>query len=75
MPLLLWPVVLPFFEIADLTTSRTQAELERSNRLQYTDLEQKLKRQFTGDDDDDRADVGMERQDTVLYGAFKVIQY
>ena len=68
MPLLLWPVVLPFFEIADLTTSRTQAELERSNRLQYTDLEQKLKRQFTGDDDD----IGMERQDTVLYGALGV---
>eukprot|EP00045_Choanoeca_perplexa_P015906 m.206806 g.206806 ORF g.206806 m.206806 type:complete len:938 (-) comp17113_c0_seq1:1520-4333(-) len=48
-------VVLPFFEIAGLTTDRTQAELERSNRLQYTDLEQKLQRQFADDDD-----VGMD---------------
>eukprot|EP00730_Choanoeca_flexa_P006996 TRINITY_DN12262_c0_g1_i3.p1 TRINITY_DN12262_c0_g1~~TRINITY_DN12262_c0_g1_i3.p1 ORF type:complete len:937 (+),score=236.23 TRINITY_DN12262_c0_g1_i3:83-2893(+) len=44
-------VVLPFFEVAGLTTTRTKAELERSNRLQYTDLEQKLQRQFSSDDE------------------------
>lgn len=53
---LIFLVVLPFFEIAGLTTERTQAELERSNRLQYTDLEQKLQRQFADDED-----VGMDR--------------
>ena len=53
---LLWPVVLPFYEIAGLTTGRSQADLERSNRLQYTDLEQKLQRQFAEDED-----LGMER--------------
>jgi hypothetical protein len=49
-------VVVPFFEISGLTTVRSQAELERSNRLQYTDLEQKLQRQFADDED-----VGMDR--------------
>ena len=49
-------VVLPFYEIAGLTTERSEAQLERSNRLQYTDLEQKLRRQFA-----DGNDLGMER--------------
>jgi hypothetical protein len=57
--MMLSTVVLPFYEIAGLTTGRSQAELERSNRLQYTDLEQKLQRQFAEGGEDD--DEGMER--------------